>query len=231
MRTNHIPAVDLSTAGHLPFAVQAVAPARTRAEQPDTDGAREHTEPEADLIKLLGAIPTAIDQAMKKTLPGEYAPEVAAQIAAGMIARIASPTPPLTAEQTTPVLDEGLGARITAPVETQLRDIDCNPDPDLVPGPFLGAQVVVSDYRSQAYGRRTRVWLHNGSVTGELTPAQARDALEAMRAFIPRLEAVIAVAEQEAAGDFDGDAEVERLDREAEGRRIAAITARAEGAR
>lgn len=38
----HVPAVDTTTAGHLPYVVQAAEPTRTRAEQPATDGAREH---------------------------------------------------------------------------------------------------------------------------------------------------------------------------------------------
>ena len=93
--------------------------------------------------------------------------------------------PLLTPEQSTLVLDDGLAALVTAPVETELRDVDC---------------------------------------AGELTPAQAREALDAMRDFLPRLEAVVAFAEQEAAGDFEGDPEIARLDREAEARRIRAIT-------
>lgn len=134
------------------------------------------------------------------------------------------PEPLLTPAQSTLVLDDGLGAHITAPVETELRDIDSDRDPDLVHTPFLAARTVVSEYRPEAYGRTTRVWLSCGSTTGELSPAEAREALAAMRAFLPRLEAVIAFAEQEAAGDFEGDPEVARLDREAEDARIRAVT-------
>ncbi|MFF4356898.1 hypothetical protein [Streptomyces sp. NPDC001604] len=131
----------------------------------------------------------------------------------------------LTPAQSTPVLDDGLGAGITAPVETELRDIDdqCTPreNEEL---PFLAAQMVVSEYRPQAYGRHTNVWLHYGRTTGTLTPAKAREALEAMRTFVERFAAVVDLAEETAAGDFNGDPEIERLDREAEGRRIRAIT-------
>ncbi|MEU5097623.1 hypothetical protein [Streptomyces sp. NPDC020996] len=212
-----VPALDLTPAGHLPHLV---------------DSAREHTEPEVDFAQLVAALPAVVDRAMRKTLPAQYTPQVAAQIAAGMISRLAAPDEPLTPEQSTLVLDDGLGARTTAPVETELRDIDSDRDPDLVHTPFLAAQVVVSEYRPQAYGRTTRVWLSHGKHTGELSPAEARQALEALRAFLPRLEAVVALAEQEAAGDFDGDPEIARLDREAEDRRIRAITeGRAGGAR
>ncbi|MFE5139279.1 hypothetical protein ACFRDV_16650 [Streptomyces fagopyri] len=133
------------------------------------------------------------------------------------------PEQQLTPAQTTPVLDEGLGAWLTAPVETALRDIDDNGSrADNERTPFLAAQVMVSDYRPQAYGRHTELWLHYGRSTGTLTPAKAREVLDAMREFLPQLEAVVALAEESAAGDFDGDEEIRRLDREAEERRIRA---------
>ncbi|MGW1808257.1 hypothetical protein [Streptomyces sp. NPDC002078] len=133
----------------------------------------------------------------------------------------------LTVAQSTLVPDDGLGALVTAPVETELRDIDAGrSDRENAELPFLGAQVVVSEYRSQAYGRHTRVWLNYGRTVGELSPTEAREALEAMRAFLPQLEAVVAFAEQEAASDFEGDPEIAAADREAEDRRIRAITER-----
>lgn len=134
----------------------------------------------------------------------------------------AATSSPLTAAQRTLVPDDGLGAHRTAPVETELRDINCEPGRRHLP--WLAAEVVVADYRSQAYGRHTQVWLHNGPTTGELTPAEAREALEAMRGFIPKLEAVIALAEKTAADDFEGDPEIARADHEAEDRRLKAIT-------
>jgi hypothetical protein len=41
-----------------------------------------------------------------------------------------------------------------------------------------------------------------------------------MRSFVTRLEAVVGMAEESAAGDFEGDPEIARLDYEAETRRI-----------
>ncbi|MGW3416493.1 hypothetical protein [Streptomyces phaeochromogenes] len=117
-----------------------------------------------------------------------------------------------------------------ARVETQMRDVDVNysaRENDRVP--FLGAQVVVTNDRAQAYGRRTSVWLDYGRSLGELTPEQARDALKAMRWFVERFEAVIDYAEKTSADDFDGDPEIARLDSEATDRRIRAVNeARAE---
>lgn len=139
---------------------------------------------------------------------------------------VQAPAPSLTTEQTTPVLDEGLGAWVTAPVETALRDIDDQHTArENAEVPFLAAQMVVSDYRPQAYGRRTEVWLSYGTTIGSLTPAKARQALEAMRGFVDQLEAVVDLAEETAAGDFEGDPEIARLDHEAEDRRIEARTA------
>lgn len=48
---NHVPAVDTTSTGHLPYAVQTAEPNRTRAEQPATDGAREHNA--ADLKPVI----------------------------------------------------------------------------------------------------------------------------------------------------------------------------------
>lgn len=45
MRTDHIPAVTLGTTGHLPHLVQTAEAPRPRADQIDTNGAREHAEP------------------------------------------------------------------------------------------------------------------------------------------------------------------------------------------
>jgi hypothetical protein len=147
-------------------------------------------------------------------------------IAADTIARLNHPADtPLTAAQRTPVMDYGMGASITRPVETTLRDIDdqcsARENEEL---PFLAAQMVVSDYRSQAYGRRTEVWLHYGRTTGSLTPAKAREVLSAMRGFVDQLEAVADLAQESAASDFEGDPEIARLDTEYEDRRIKRIT-------
>ncbi|MFF7884283.1 hypothetical protein ACH40F_29310 [Streptomyces sp. NPDC020794] len=53
MRTNHIPAVDTATTGRLPCAAQPAEPVRSRAEQPETDGAREHTEQAAKTVTVM----------------------------------------------------------------------------------------------------------------------------------------------------------------------------------
>ncbi|MFJ3811532.1 DUF6907 domain-containing protein [Streptomyces sp. NPDC090073] len=118
------------------------------------------------------------------------------------------------------------GWHSTAPIQTDHRSIDDNHSASTNEElPLLGAQIVVDNYRSQAYGRRTLLWLHMGTTTGTLTPSQAREALTAMRGFVAEFEAVVDQAEAIAAADFDGDPEVARLDREAEDRRIAARTA------
>ncbi|MCM2515793.1 hypothetical protein NC658_21430 [Streptomyces griseoincarnatus] len=89
--------------------------------------------------------------------------------------------------------------------------------------PWLSAQVVMSNDKPQAYGRHTQVWLGYGLHLGELTTADARDALEEMRSFVNRLEHVVKQAEEVGRDDFEGDPEIARLDREAEHRRIQAI--------
>ncbi len=128
----------------------------------------------------------------------------------------------LTAAQRTLTLDEGLAAHRTAPIETELRDIDSETRADL---PWLAAEIVVMDDKPQAYGRTTRVWLSYGTATGEMTPAQGREALAVMREFADRYEALLNLADEIAADDFAGDPEIARLDSEAEGARIKARTA------
>ncbi len=132
---------------------------------------------------------------------------------------------PLTAAQSTFVPDDSLGGRLTAPVETALRDIDDSYSAaENEKRPFLAAKAVVSDYRSQAYGRHTEVWLDYGLTTASLTPAKAREVLAAMAGFYAQFEAVIELAEREAVKDFEGDPEIAKADREAEDRRIRAVT-------
>lgn len=131
---------------------------------------------------------------------------------------------PLTRAQSTLTYDDDFGGWSTAPVETDQRDIDSAYPADENSGlPFLETKVVVSEYRPQAYGRTTEVYLDYGRATGALSPAEARKVLEAMRAFLPQFEAVIALAEQSAAGDFEGDPQVARLDEEYQARRFRAI--------
>ncbi|MEU1293024.1 hypothetical protein ABZ439_11420 [Streptomyces sp. NPDC005840] len=128
----------------------------------------------------------------------------------------------LTDAQRTLTLDEGLGSHRTTPIESTLRDISC--DTDYPDDPWLSAEMVITDYRPQAHGRRTKIWLRTGAETAELTPQEARQAVAAAREFAPRLEALIALAEESSAGDFEGDPEIAAADREAEDRRIKAIT-------
>lgn len=135
---------------------------------------------------------------------------------------------PLTPEQRTFVPDEGLAGRMTAPIETTLQDIDSDHDPEQSLLPFLAAQAVVIEDQPEAFGRRTEVWLHMGSITGGLDVVKARRTLAEMRAFLPKLEAVIALAEEQAAGDYAGDPELAAIYREAEDRRIKAISAGAQ---
>lgn len=144
------------------------------------------------------------------------------QLAAETAREHTEPADLLTKAQRTFTLDEGLAAHRTTPIESELRDIDC--DTDRADLPWLAAEIVVLDDKPQAYGRKTMVWLHNGPTTGELTPAQAREALAAMREFADRYEALLDLADETAAGDFEGDPEIARLDREHEDARIRAIT-------
>ncbi|GKQ40317.1 hypothetical protein [Streptomyces sp. A012304] len=200
----------------------------------------------ASLERVIAALPSAVTEAMQSALPGRYTPELAAQFVEAMTAELRQAQKPedypLTAAQRGPVwmarygcnpecgldhagADGEPGWHSTAPLETELRDIDDNCSAaENATVPFLGAQVVVDNYRSQAYGRRTLVWLHYGTSTGTLTPTKAREVLTAMRGFVAEFEAVVDQAEVIAVDDFDGDPEVARLDREAEDRRIAAVS-------
>ncbi|MFJ9217883.1 hypothetical protein ACIRJL_17225 [Streptomyces sp. NPDC102383] len=127
----------------------------------------------------------------------------------------------LTEAERTLTPDDGLGAQRTTAIETEAREITDGPAEDV---PWLAAEIVVTDYRSQAYGRHTQLWLHNNRDTAELNVVQARAQVREARAFLDRFEALIDHAETVAAGDYDGDPEVAAADREAEDRRIKAIT-------
>lgn len=215
---------------------------RQRAEQAPADTTREPSTSETFALnadQLYAELPSAVAEAMQTAVPEHYTPEVAAEIAAGMVALLRQPQEqrPLTAAQRGPewmahwgcpgfcVEEHGKSGAMechsTAPVETSLRaaEVDCSgysTGSDSLP--WMTAQVIVNDYRAQAYGRRTQVWLGYGVHLAEISPAEARRALDAMRAFTVRLAAVVDLAEQVAADDFAGDAEIARLDREAEGR-------------
>ncbi|MFE2828481.1 hypothetical protein [Streptomyces sp. NPDC059271] len=196
---------------------------------------------EGDTLDLTAAV----DQAMRKTLPTEYTPELAAQIAADTEARLNQPARPLTAAQRgdewmnrwgcpgfcveahgDPMASE---AHSTAPVETPLRVSELDHSGYSSNGedlPWMTAQVVVVNEKAQAYGRATQIWLGYGVHLAEMTPAQGRAALDELRAFTVRLAAVVDLAEQVAADDFPGDPEVARLDTEATEKRIAGVSKR-----
>lgn len=183
--------------------------------------------------------------AMPTALPDRYSPELAAQFAETMAnsLRQQQEQHPLTAAQRGAewmarwgcpgfcVEEHGksgaLECHSTAPVETTLRaaEVDCNgysTGSDNLP--WMTAQVVVNNDKAQAYGRVTKLWLGYGVHLAEISPAEARRALDAMRAFTVRLAAVVDLAEQTAADDFSGDLEIARRDTEATNRRVRAIT-------
>lgn len=129
---------------------------------------------------------------------------------------------PLTPAQSTPVLDEDLGAWRTAPVESTLRDIDDDHTPaENATLPLLAAEVVVTDYKrlppvqdtdgryrsgGSADGRFTQMWVHYGTSTGTVTPAQGREIAAEMRAFAARLDALCDRADDIAADDYEDGA-------------------------
>lgn len=199
------------------------------------DIARAHADALAtlDFDKVIAALPDVIDHAMRTAIPDEYTPETAAAIAAAMTAELRHPTGQPGTERaqrwgcpTWCVEEHGtpgaMDAHSTRPVESTLlaADLDCSgysTGSDNLP--WLTAQTVVTCDKPQAYGRYTKVWLGYGVHLAELSPAKAREALDAMRAFTDQLARVVEDAERIAADDFDGDPEVARLDMEAHDRR------------
>ncbi|WUR84511.1 hypothetical protein OG967_39930 [Streptomyces phaeochromogenes] len=196
--------------------------------------AREHTHSDADAPAFVDGKATPEAAKVFADLAAQIAPAIKdapdPQAAYAEVMQVwhnllADTTGPLTTEQRTLVHDEGLGAWRTEPVETQLRDIDDQRTlSENAETSFLGAEVVMTDYRSQAYGRQTEIWLRYGITVGTLTPARAREALDAIKGFVPYLEAVVELAEEIGANDFEGDPEIAAADREAETRRHRAIT-------
>ncbi|MER5211979.1 hypothetical protein ABT063_15700 [Streptomyces sp. NPDC002838] len=241
------PALDLAPTGHLPYVVDQARPhpdTKTvtvligRAELDDgkglcaiwwpVTGVEYDVEAAYDPARIsLADAETRLraqlaERGMQVTeFRNEDAPLTAAQRGPAWIAQYGC-NPQCQLDHAGP--DGEPGWHSTAPIETQMRDIDSDPDPDGPELPFLGAQVYVSGYRPQAYGRTTKVWVHNGPRTGELTPAKARQVAREMREFAARLDVLCDQAEEIAVGDFEGDPEVYRLDREHEDARIRAIT-------
>lgn len=198
-------------------------PARVERDATRIMAAINPTVQVASLDAVTAALPDAVAQAMQTAVPHLYTPERACQFAEAMTAELQK-AQTLTVAQSTLVADEGLGGWRTARVESDLRDIDDQRSAaENAETPFLGAEVVVTDYRSQAYGRQTEVWISYGITTGSVSPAKAREVLAAMRGFVYQLEAVVDLADRIAEDDFEGDPEIARLDREATDRRIRAV--------
>ncbi|MEU5892550.1 hypothetical protein ABZ835_37775 [Streptomyces sp. NPDC047461] len=204
------------------------------------DQPREHREDVATgLDQLTAALPSAVDEAMRAALPDRYTPELAATIAETMTTLLQQGQQyPLTAAQRGPewmahwgcpgwcVEDHGtpqaLECHSTKPAETSIlaADLDCSGYSANGEGlPWMTAQTVVVNDQAQAYGRRTSVWIGYGVHLAEVSPAEARRALDSLRGFVTKLAAVVDFAEQTAADDFAGDPDVARLDREANERR------------
>lgn len=199
----------------------------------------EHTEALStlDFDKVIAALPAAIDHAMRNTVPDLYTAERAADLAAAMTAELRKPTPLTAADRgtewmlrygctawcindhTDPASPDFHNAGETA---TALRATDL--EPCAIDQPWLTAETVVMNDRPWAYGRETRVLLGYGDHLAELTPDNARKALEAMRGFIAQLEAVVDQADASALDDFDGDPDIAAANRQAETARIKRIT-------
>lgn len=167
------------------------------------------TGPAFDLSKTTDSIPDAVRAALLKTLPEQYTPQLAADIANAVLAQLtaeqSSSGTALTEAQLTLARDDAGGWDATTPIETATRDIDADMPVD---GPFLAAQIVVTGWsydenRRQVDGRFTRVWLHYGASTGELTPAKARQVAAEIRDFANRLEALCDRADEVAADDYE----------------------------
>lgn len=176
---------------------------RQRAEAP-TDTAREHTAPE---VSTAGPGPLTAAQRGPEWMNRWGCPGFCVQ------------------EHGKPEASE---FHTTAPAESSLlaHEVDSSGySANCEELPWLTAQVVVMNDQAQAYGRETCVFLSYGIHLAELSPAKARQALDAMRGFVARLSAVVDLAEQVAADDFEGDPEIQRLDAEATARRIEARTA------
>lgn len=210
------------------------------------DIAREHADALStlDFDNVIAALPDAIDAAMKKTVPHLYTPECAQRLAADMTAHLREQhNRPLTAaergtewmlrwgctnwciiDHTDPYAPDWHSAG-AAKTELRTTDLDYdgyNEDRDALP--WLSAETVVTCDKPQAYGRETRVLLGYGVHLAELSPARARQALEAMRGFVAQLAAVVDDADRVALDDFAGDPEIAQADCDAEAARRRRIT-------
>lgn len=113
------------------------------------------------------------------------------------------PAGALAPEHTALTFDEGMIAYRTAPIESKLRDLDSTQHwGDATGLPWLAAEVVIHA-EEPSFGRQTQVWLTYGVHTGELSPAQGREALAAMREFADRYERLLDYADQVAVDDTE----------------------------
>ncbi|MFD5862607.1 DUF6907 domain-containing protein [Streptomyces chartreusis] len=207
--------------------------AHTTANSPRPTPEQVADEPEAFSLnrdQLCAALPEAVDAAAQATLGEQYSPEIAAAIATEMVALLSQPEQrPLTAAQRGTewmarwgcpgwcVTEHGqplaLESHSTAPVETTLHaeEIDCSGySKNSERLPWMTAQVVLNGDEGEGFGRETRVWLGYGVHLAEISPVQARRALDAMRGFVTRLSAVVDFADQVAAEDYPGTGEAGR---------------------
>ncbi|MFJ3229795.1 hypothetical protein [Streptomyces sp. NPDC086787] len=237
----HVPALDATPTGRaLPYIPE---PPR---EHPENTPARIALADGVTPADLIAALPDVCDQAMKAAMPERYTPELAAQFAAAMatfLRQEQETSKPLSAaERGTEWMNRwgcpgfcveehgkpgAMECHSTAPVESSIlaADLDCSGYSENGEGlPWMTAQVIVHNDKPAAYGRSTQVWIGYGVHLAEVSPAKAREALDAMRGFVSQLETVVMQAEQSATADFPGDPEVARLDREAEQRRVHGIT-------
>ncbi|NNN34386.1 hypothetical protein HLK59_29290 [Streptomyces sp. S3(2020)] len=180
----------------------------------DTNIPQSATTPSGRLPFLVKTDKDAEQDAVRRSVDAQF-PAVAAFLAE--TAREHT-EPLLTEAQRTLVMDEGLGAPRTAPVESAMRDIDDTLSPaENAELPLFDAQVVVLNWkpngeigpdghfepRGSVYGRFTKVWFNRGATTATLTPAQAREVVAEMRDFAGRLEALCERADEIAVDDHE----------------------------
>lgn len=129
--------------------------------------------------------------------------------------------PQLTPAQGSLVLDEGLGAlRSAAPIESTMRDIDDQRTADEnEKTPFLAAEIVQLDWDSlppvkvdgrwqagSVDGQFTKVWVHYGTNTADVSREKAREIAREMREFADRLDGLVDRADEIGSSDFTDEA-------------------------
>ncbi|QQM41965.1 hypothetical protein [Streptomyces liliifuscus] len=129
--------------------------------------------------------------------------------------------PRLTPAQSSLVLDEDFGGlRSAAPIESTMRDIDDQRTPaENAKTPFLAAEIVQLDWdrlspvningrwQSRSVdGQFTKVWVHYGTNTADVSREKARDIAREMREFADRLDALVDRADEIGSSDFTDEA-------------------------